>query len=86
MTSNRGRYLIPVHTFVSADEIRGWNKTGFEMAILSQLSRLGVLRNISRLNLLLVSNEMGELLWKEVIPQMRSLLKLDITVVERMAV
>ena len=74
---------IPGHRFIGAEEIRRWNNTEMEMILLSQLSSQGVMRNISRLELLLVCIEMGELLWKEIIPQMRNLLKLGITVVEK---
>ena len=77
---------VPGHTLVSPDQIKCWNKSVMERVILTRLSGLGVLGNISRLKLLFISNEMGELLWKGIIPQMRNLLELHLTVVEKMAV
>ena len=77
---------IPGHSSIVAEEIKGWNKTEMEMTLLTELSSLGVMRNISRLHLLLVSVEMGKLLWKKIIPQMKNLLELGITVVESKAV
>ena len=76
---------VPGHTRISPDEISRWQNSEIERSILTQLSNQGVLKNISTLNLMLISTEMGELLWKTVIPEMKNLLKLRITVVEKMA-
>ena len=51
--------------------------------ILERLSNLGGLRNISRLDLLLVSSDMGQFLWEKILPAMGSLRDLNITAVER---
>ena len=78
--------FIPGHDQISPDEVRRWQNSEIEMSMLTHLSNQGVLKNISMLDLLLISTEMGDLLWKTVISEMRSLRNLRITVVEKMAV
>ena len=54
-----------------------------DQIILCRLSTQGFLANISRLDLLMVSSDMGELLWQQILPAMDSLRDLNITAVER---
>ena len=77
---------LPLWSGVNYSAMRYWETScQLDVVILRHLSSVGGLRNISRLDLLLVSSDMAQLLWQDVMPAMQSLSQLNITVVERNA-
>lgn len=57
----------------------------FDHIILSRLSRVGVLNNISRLDIVLGMEELAHLLWKDILPGLTNLVELHLVVLERRA-
>ena len=55
----------------------------FDMIILRQMSSLGMLENISRLEVMIVEDDFGRSLLKDFIPELTNLLELSITIGER---
>ena len=80
--------LVPdfMEAQVTSFSISMWEcAKNFDHILLTQLSRLGVLNNISRLDIVLGMEDLSHDLWKEIIPDLTSLVELRLVVLERRA-
>ena len=57
----------------------------FDKIILRQLSRLGILGNLSRLEIMIVDRDFSQTVLKEFMPKLTNLLEFKVTITERKA-
>ena len=57
----------------------------FDKIIMRQMSRLDILRNLSRLEIMIVDEDFSQAVLKEFMPKLTSLLELKVTIMERKA-